>query len=265
MRVCPTDMNVSAANSAMLKACWGSIGRHQVGDLSVLAIAVCWRSQVRLARVPSLSLFSSLSGMLEEEVPTFVTQMFGALVESDIFQDNEPPNHVLINSYRSGQGIAPHQDGPLYRPLVAILSLNGPALLQFWAPRQDHDGAALAPDLNATSHDPSTSVLCQPNSLLVFRSDAYETHWHGIESLHEDVLAAHTGNTAALSGSLQGANAGAAVPRGERRVSLTVRRVLKIKDAEDRIFTEDAMAEGQRKDKWWLASRCEEGLSRGFH
>jgi len=201
--------------------------------------------------------------MLKEEVPTFIKQMFGALVECDIFQDDESPNHVLINSYRSGQGIAPHQDGPLYKPLVAILSLNGPALLQFWAPRRDHDGAALAPDLNAASHDPSTSVLCQPNSLLVFRSDAYETHWHGIESVHEDVLAAHTGNTAALSSSLQGASAGAAVPRGERRVSLTVRRVLKIKDAEIRIFTDDAMAEDQRQDNGWLASRGEEGLSSG--
>ena len=26
----------------------------------------------------------------------------------------------------------PHKDGPLYEPLVAILSLDGPAMLCFW-------------------------------------------------------------------------------------------------------------------------------------
>ena len=205
--------------------------------------------------------------MMEEEVPRFVNQVFGSLIESGVFPEDEPPNHILINAYSCGQGIAPHQDGPLYKPLVAILSLDGPALLQFWPPRRDEDGAALAPDLNSTSatREPSTSILCQPNSLVVFCGDAYETHWHGIESVDCDVLAAHTGNLAALAGDLQGAGARAQVPRGERRVSLTVRRVLKIKDGEERIFTADAMAEQKRKDKWWLASRGEEGLGRGFY
>lgn len=140
-------------------------------------------------------------------------------------------------------------------------------MLQFWPPRRDQDGAAIAPDLNATSttRDPTTSILCQPNSLLIFRNDAYDTHWHGIESAQEDVLAAHTANIAVLSGDLAGAAVGTRVPRAQRRVSLTVRRVLKVKDGEDRIFTADAMAEQKRKDKWWLASRGEEGLSRGFY
>jgi hypothetical protein len=44
-----------------------------------------------------------------------------------------------------------------------------------------------------------------------------------------------------------------------------VRRVLKVKDSDERIFTADAIAEQRRKDKWWLASRGEEGLSRGFY
>ena len=37
---------------------------------------------------------------------------------------------VYAFRYRRGQGIAPHQDGPLYRPMVAILSLAGPGMLQ---------------------------------------------------------------------------------------------------------------------------------------
>ena len=54
-------------------------------------------------------------GMQEEPVPAFVQQVFRALVEAGVFPPDQPPNHVLINSYRSGQGIAPHQDGPLYK------------------------------------------------------------------------------------------------------------------------------------------------------
>ena len=204
--------------------------------------------------------------MLQEPVPRFIGQISGLLVETGIFPEDLPPNHVLINSYNRGQGIAPHQDGPLYEPLVAILSLDGPALLQFWPPRVDSDGVALAPDLNATSADrePSTSILCEPNSLVVFRGDAYKTHWHGIVSADHDVLAAHTGNLNALSGALKGAAHGTRVERKDRRVSLTVRRVLNVLDDDSRVYTANAMAEEKRKEKWWLASRGEEGLARGF-
>jgi alkylated DNA repair protein alkB family protein 6 len=204
--------------------------------------------------------------MLEEPVPRFIHQIFGLLVETGIFPEAEPPNHVLINSYKCGQGIAPHQDGPLYEPLVAILSLDGPALLQFWPPRVDEDGVALAPDLNASSTCslPSASILCEPNSLVVFRGQAYKTHWHGILSRDDDVLADHTRNLDALSGGLLGATAGTRVQRKDRRVSLTVRRVLKVLSEDSRVFTQDAVAEQKRKDKWWLASRGEEGLKQGF-
>lgn len=41
-------------------------------------------------------------------------------------------NHVLINAYQPGEGIMPHQDGPLYHPVVAILSLGTPVVLRFW-------------------------------------------------------------------------------------------------------------------------------------
>ena len=33
---------------------------------------------------------------------------------------------------RPGQGILPHEDGPLYQPTVLILSLSAPAVLRFW-------------------------------------------------------------------------------------------------------------------------------------
>ncbi|GIL86600.1 hypothetical protein Vretimale_11510 [Volvox reticuliferus] len=43
----------------------------------------------------------------------------------------QPPNHVLVNSYMPGEGIMPHEDGPAYHPVVAILSLGAPAVLRF--------------------------------------------------------------------------------------------------------------------------------------
>ena len=61
---------------------------------------------------------------------------------------------------------------------------------------------------------------------------------------------------------MQGAGHGTQVPRGERRVSLTVRCVLKC--GGEKIFTANAMDEERRKEKWWLASRGEAGLKKGF-
>jgi len=50
------------------------------------------------------------------------------------------------------------------------------------------------------------------------------------------------------------------VARGERRFSLTIRCVLNVKDRDSRLMTAEAMEEQRRKDKWWLASRGEEGI-----
>lgn len=185
-------------------------------------------------------------GMMPERIPLFIKAVMDATVSAGLFDAEQPPNHVLLNEYKRGQGIMPHQDGPLYQPLVAILSLGGPAMLQFW------------PSLDATkSGEPTASVLCLPNSLLVFREDAYLTHWHGIVEADADIVAEHTGNVATL-GAVGFGDKGCRVPRGERRISLTVRRVLKVKDAESRLLTQEALAEEKRKQRWWLTTRGEE-------
>ena len=53
----------------------------------------------------------------------------------------ELPNHVLLNAYLPGQGIMPHQDGPLYHPGVCIVSLGAPAVIRFTRKRSDSTGA----------------------------------------------------------------------------------------------------------------------------
>jgi hypothetical protein len=59
-----------------------------------------------------------------------------------VFPSDQPPNHILLNEYRDGQGIGPHKDGPLYHPMVAVLSLGSPADIHF-CPRPD--GASSLP------------------------------------------------------------------------------------------------------------------------
>jgi hypothetical protein len=51
-----------------------------------------------------------------------------------------------------------HKDGPLYFPRVAILSLSGPAVIEF---RKE------------LSLPPSLSLYLHPRSLLIFQDEAY--------------------------------------------------------------------------------------------
>ena len=47
---------------------------------------------------------------------------------------------VLIDHFQlSGQGILPHEDGPLYQPTVTTISLGSHALLDFYN-KQSEDG-----------------------------------------------------------------------------------------------------------------------------
>ena len=109
-----------------------------------------------------------------------------------------PPNQVLLNEYDvdaaagggsgsgGGGGIAPHNDGALFEPAVAILTLGSSAVLHFW-PRSSPTAAAAAgpgaadggvvataaatrPQSGWQAVDglePVCSVLLQPRSLLV--------------------------------------------------------------------------------------------------
>jgi alkylated DNA repair protein alkB family protein 6 len=120
-------------------------------------------------------------------------------------------NHVLANAYAEGEGILPHEDGPVYAPVVAILSLGSPAVMRF---RRKADGAAAPPAL---------SVVLPPCSLLVFADDAYQDCLHGIDAAAEEALDASVTNAGSGGGA-----AGGALRRSGERVSLTFRRVLAV-------------------------------------
>ncbi|GMH44317.1 hypothetical protein BSKO_12251 [Bryopsis sp. KO-2023] len=130
---------------------------------------------------------------------------------TDIFGGN-PPNHVLVNAYKPGQGIMPHEDGPLYFPGVCILSLGAPAVIRFWERCQ------------CTNAPPLISIYLAPKSLLVFSEAAYEKCLHGIHEVEEEVIDATVANAEA-----SGLYYGQSIARQRARISLTVRRVLKVK------------------------------------
>ncbi|MBA0858436.1 hypothetical protein Goshw_026101 [Gossypium schwendimanii] len=98
-------------------------------------------------------------------------------------------NHVLINEYLPNQGIMPHQDGPAYYPVVAILSLGSPVVMDFTPHSRlnsckstvmesvvdktsDVKAAEIEGNDGLDKHQPF-SVLLMPRSLLIFKDDAY--------------------------------------------------------------------------------------------
>lgn len=65
-------------------------------------------------------------------VPLWLSALTGKIYQ-DVRLFPSPINHVLVNEYLPGQGIMPHQDGPAYFPVVAIISLGSPAVMRFFS------------------------------------------------------------------------------------------------------------------------------------
>ena len=122
----------------------------------------------------------------------------------------QPANHVLINRYRpgarhatncrpalhadfyEGEGILPHEDGPLYHPCACIVSLQSPALMTFH--RKSAEGECTAGAGRSSSRPCSCcaragpaqracSVLLMPRSLLKIDGAHYTEFLHGIEAV----------------------------------------------------------------------------------
>uniref|UniRef100_A0A7S1GBR1 Fe2OG dioxygenase domain-containing protein n=1 Tax=Bicosoecida sp. CB-2014 TaxID=1486930 RepID=A0A7S1GBR1_9STRA len=186
-------------------------------------------------------------GMRAQPLPPFMHACARALVEAGVFAADAPPNHVLLNEYEPGQGIMPHKDGPLYHPVVAILSLRSSCCLDFW------------PSLEASSREggaPVASVLCRPRSLLVFREAAYTDVWHSIRERDADPITDTVANRDML-----GLEVGDVVVREDTRVSFTIRRVLNVlpssgdgDDGDDVPATAEAADEARRRHAQMLHS-----------
>lgn len=195
-------------------------------------------------------------GLLPQALPSWLTKITDRICQwSGLFPS--AINHVLINEYHPNQGIMPHQDGPAYYPVVAIISLASPVVIDF-TPHQRLKGKghtdpqnlqseeSKAPPTNMESNGPDSdsgvangddhacsSLVLMPCSLLIFKDQAYTDYLHGIQDgeLHNLDKVTNMSMCPDLNSECtQGAmdeQGGAFFRRTATRVSLTCRLVLK--------------------------------------
>lgn len=118
-------------------------------------------------------------GMIPTPLPTFLTPLCAHLVSAGVFPVSEAPNHALVNRYRLGQGISPHEDGPAYRPRAAVVSLQASIVMDFYCKKGGPVGERRVPD---------ASLLLRQRSLVVIEGDVYSTFYHAIAQREIDVV-----------------------------------------------------------------------------
>lgn len=136
-------------------------------------------------------------GLLPQALPPWLTQITNRICQwTGLFPS--AINHVLINEYHPNQGIMPHQDGPAYFPVVAIISLASPVVIDFTPHgklrgyEQTYCQTVQSDELQEINRfykvegtkeaDPaSLSLLLMPCSLLIFKDQAYTDFLHGIQ------------------------------------------------------------------------------------
>ncbi|XP_053577589.1 alpha-ketoglutarate-dependent dioxygenase alkB homolog 6 isoform X2 [Bombina bombina] len=160
-------------------------------------------------------------GMVLENLPLWLQTYTEKVSSLGVFGDHSA-NHVLVNEYRPGEGIMPHEDGPLYYPTVTTISLGSHILLDFYLPLSketvpDQEQVPLSEEQRHIF-----SLLLEPRSLLVLREDLYTNHLHGIRPVTHDTLTATVVNLNQCA-----AQVGDTLQR-DTRVSLTIRYVPKV-------------------------------------
>ncbi|CAL4916746.1 unnamed protein product [Urochloa decumbens] len=174
-------------------------------------------------------------GLLPQALPSWLTRITDRICQwTGLFPS--AINHVLINEYHPNQGIMvcnrqlstvcslslhikhrpsltninfcafqPHQDGPAYYPVVAIISLASPVVINFTPHQrikeQEHTdphniqtdelpGPTKTESNGSGSHErgatnesdlASSSLMLMPCSLLIFKDQAYTDYLHGIQ------------------------------------------------------------------------------------
>jgi hypothetical protein len=154
---------------------------------------------------------------------------------------DQKPNHVLLNEYSGGMGIAAHFDGPLYYNRVLVLNLQSPATLYFYKEK-----------VGESQHlTPVFSVVLEPRSLLVFEGELYTSLKHGIpNAIQDDLRELPPANSRFLSAETRALlDAGEPLSRGFLpRLSLTLRKIRFKGKSEDDISTKAEQEELRRAE-----------------
>jgi alkylated DNA repair protein alkB family protein 6 len=144
---------------------------------------------------------------------------------------------VLINEYRPGEGIMPHEDGAAYASVVATVSLGGTVCLSITPKPSSYKGDGQDSEPADTQFKVPTRIVQEPRSLLITTGNAYESLLHGVDSVEVDVdLDVDTvANWSLLDNRSVFENADG---RNERttRISLTYRDVLKVSSAANKVL-----------------------------
>lgn len=215
----------------------------------------------RLQAYPST--LSATSTLLAAPLPPWLLEPVAKrLEEYQVFSEtpHRAPNHVLVNEYRAGEGIMPHEDGGAYAGVVATVSLGAPTVLDLYNKREARmrdevragaggSNGAVAdessrPDMpsgngNGPESDftfkPFARILQEPRSLLITTEAAYTNLLHGIAPIQTDIDL-NLENIA--NWSLLGEPGKFESGKNERgtRISLTYRDVLKVSKVGTRIL-----------------------------
>ncbi|KAI0292982.1 hypothetical protein B0F90DRAFT_1644327 [Multifurca ochricompacta] len=154
--------------------------------------------------------------LLTQPLPPFICNypdLISRIASTGAFDESphQRPNHVILNEYRPGQGIMPHQDGPAYHPVVATLSLGSHTVMHYY-------------DLPAHEREPILSLLLEPRSLVITTREQYTARAHGIDVVMEDrIRDFELANAAMLSSGDDGD-----VLQRRTRYSLTCRDVARV-------------------------------------
>lgn len=156
-------------------------------------------------------------GMVAEKIPDWLQDYCEKISSLGAF-GGKTANHVLVNEYKQGEGIMPHEDGPLYHPTVTTISLGSHTLLDFYKPVSCREGETPQTEDNRYL----LSLLVMPRSLLILQDEMYQHLLHGIQGRTHDLLTEQVVNLSST-----GVLLGETLTRGTR-VSLTIRHVPKV-------------------------------------
>nr|XP_033812282.1 alpha-ketoglutarate-dependent dioxygenase alkB homolog 6 isoform X2 [Geotrypetes seraphini] len=121
-------------------------------------------------------------GMMAEKLPDWL-QMYAERISSYGMFGGNIANHVLVNEYRPGEGIMPHEDGPMYFPTVTTISLGSHTLLDFYHPvgreqqRTDEQVTTCQMEAGPALSFPAGGAT---QSCWVLSGDMYSCYLHGI-------------------------------------------------------------------------------------
>jgi hypothetical protein len=143
---------------------------------------------------------------------------------------------VLINEYKPGEGIMPHEDGKSYASVVATVSLGATVCLSLTS-KPSSDENEKEEEGEEDKWMIPTRILQEPRSLLITIGTAYESLLHGVDAVEVDEgLNAETiANWDLLGDRTQIDEAGGRNVRGTR-ISLTYRDVLKVSSAANKVL-----------------------------